>query len=530
VPPWPPRDGSRSRAAHGEASRIRRRGGAAAKTAAGGIGYNSRMARLALHWQIALGMVAGGLIGVALNLLAGTATTSVAAGLPAGLTSATVTVSVGRTVIETIDQAGRAERIELGPAARGAGLRFDSPQSLARDRPDVAGLVALAGRPPAILWGEWFQRLGGLFLRMLKMVAVPLIVTSLASGVTGLGGAAGLGRMFGRTLAYYVTTSMLAILTGLAAVNLLRPGLGGEPRQAPAAAPAAAGGLGDVLFQQLENLIPANPFAALVEPNFLSIIAFTLAFAIFALRVGGDVAAAVRRAADTGFAVMMAMTHAIIRLAPLGVFFLVAATTATQGAGVFASLSAYMLTVTLALAVHAALTLPLIVWLLARRSPWQFARAMSPALLTAFSSASSNAALPLTLDCAESRAGIRNRVGSFVVPLGATVNMDGTALYEAVAVLFIAQLHFGHDLPLAQQVVVCVTALLASVGAAGIPHAGLVMMAIILQAVGLPAESQGVILAVDRVLDMGRTAVNVWSDACGAAVIDACEGPDAADA
>lgn len=488
------------------------------------------MVRLALHWQIALGMVAGALIGVALNLLAGTATTSLAAGLPPGLTSATVTATVGRTVIETIDAAGRAERIELGPAAGGAGPRFDSLQSLARERPELASLVADARQPAAMVWGGWFQRLGGLFLRMLKMVAVPLIVTSLASGVLGLGGAARLGRMFGRTLTYYFATSVLAILTGLVAVNLLRPGLGGGPRQAAAPAAATGAGLGDVLIQQLENLIPANPFAALVEPNFLSIIAFTLAFSIFSLRIGGEVAAAVRRAADTGFAVMMAMTHAIIRLAPLGVFFLVAATTATQGAGLFASLSAYMLTVTVALAVHAAITLPLIVWLFARRSPWQFARAMSPALLTAFSSASSNAALPLTLDCAETRGGIRNRVGSFVVPLGATVNMDGTALYEAVAVLFIAQLHFGHDLPLAQQVVVCVTALLASVGAAGIPHAGLVMMAIILQAVGLPAESQGVILAVDRVLDMGRTAVNVWSDACGAAVIDAWEGPDSADA
>ena len=185
-----------------------------------------------------------------------------------------------------------------------------------------------------------------------------------------------------------------------------------------------------------------------------------------------------------------------------------------------------MLTVFVALVFHACITLPLILRLLARRSPWQFARAMSPALLTAFSSASSNGTLPLTLDCVETRAGVRNRVGSFVLPLGATINMDGTALYEAVAVLFIAQLHFGHDLPLAQQAVVCFTALLASVGAAGIPHAGLVMMAIILQAVGLPAESQGIILAVDRVLDMARTSVNVWSDACGAALVDAWEGLD----
>jgi len=362
---------------------------------------------------------------------------------------------------------------------------------------------------------------------MLKMVAVPLVVASLSSGIMGLGGTAHLGRMFGRTVTYYLVTSVLAILTGLVAVNLVRPGLGGQPRRGPGVEEeAVGGGLADILFAQIENLIPENPFAALVEPSFLSIIAFTLAFAIFALRVGGDVAARVRRAADAAFAVMMAMTHAIIRLAPAGVFLLVAATAATQGAAVFWSLSAYMFTVALALAFHAMVTLPLLVWFVARRSPWQFARAMAPALLTAFSSASSNGTLPLTLDCVESRAGIRNRVGSFVLPLGATINMDGTALYEAVAVLFIAQLHFGHDLPLVQQISVCVTALLASVGAAGIPHAGLVMMVIVLQAVGLPAESQGMILAVDRVLDMARTSVNVWSDSCGAAVIDGLEGPE----
>jgi Na+/H+-dicarboxylate symporter len=356
------------------------------------------------------------------------------------------------------------------------------------------------------------------------MVAVPLIVTSLASGIMGLSGGTRLGRMFSRTLVYYLATSLLAIITGMLVVNIMRPGLSGSLAVAGAAAPMAHGeNLGEVMFQQIENLIPENPLAAFVAPNFLSIIAFTLAFSIFALRVGGEVAIRVRQAADAGFAVMMAMTHAIIRLAPIGVFFLVAATTATQGADVFWALSRYMTTVAIGLAIHGIITLPLIVWLVARRSPWAFAKAMAPALLTAFSSASSNGTLPLTLDCAETRAGIKNRVGSFVLPLGATVNMDGTALYEAVAVLFVAQLHFGHDLPIAQQVIVCLTALLASVGAAGIPHAGLTMMVIVLQAVGLPLEATGIIVAVDRILDMARTSVNVWSDACGAAVIDRLE-------
>jgi len=220
---------------------------------------------------------------------------------------------------------------------------------------------------------------------------------------------------------------------------------------------------------------------------------------------------------------MMAMTMVIIRLAPIGVFFLIAYVTATQGIDVIRALGWYFITVLLALLIHAMVTLPLILWFVARRSPLDFARSLSPALLTAFSSASSNATLPLTLSNIEHRAGISNKTGSFVLPLGATINMDGTALYEAVAVLFIAQLHYGFNLPISQQILVAVTALLASVGAAGIPHAGLVMMVIILQVVGLPLEMQGVILAVDRLLDMARTAVNVWGDACGCAVVERLE-------
>ena len=243
--------------------------------------------------------------------------------------------------------------------------------------------------------------------------------------------------------------------------------------------------------------------------------------------VGGRTAERLRDLFNDGFQVMMKMTMAIIQLAPIGVLFLMLYATATQGPEVFRSLAWYMVAVLCALATHALIVLPLILKFVAKRNPLEYAQAMSPALLTAFSSASSNGTLPLTLACVEERAKISNRVSSFVLPLGATVNMDGTALYEAVAVLFIAQLHFGTNLPLTTQIIVAVTALLASIGAAGIPHAGLVMMVIILQAVGLPLEMQGIIIAVDRVLDMCRTAVNVWSDSCGCAVVARLEAPGA---
>ncbi len=468
-------------------------------------------------------MVAGAALGVGLNVTAGSASVTLEENLPAGLEQVEIDSSTSRTEIRTTDDAERLTTYVIDPSSPDPDA-FRSLGSFGEAHPALARIYLEHGRSPAQRYGEWFRRLGGLFLRMLQMVAVPLIVTSLITGIMGLGGSGTIGRMFQRTLLYYLSTSMLAILTGLLAVNIFRPGLRGGVI-APAAPPQVteASSLGEILFNQLEAMIPSNPAAALVEPNFLSIIAFTLAFAIFALRVGGATAERVRTAAETGFAVMMALTTAIIHLAPLGVFFLMLYVTSTQGAAVFASLGWYMLAVISALAFHALITLPLIIRLVAKRSPWLFARAMSPALLTAFSSASSNGTLPLTLASAEERAGISNRTSSFVLPLGATINMDGTALYEAVAVLFIAQLHFGQNLELTQQLIVAFTALLASVGAAGIPHAGLVMMVIILQAVNLPVEMQGIILAVDRVLDMSRTTVNVWSDSCGCAVVDALE-------
>jgi proton glutamate symport protein len=361
---------------------------------------------------------------------------------------------------------------------------------------------------------------GDLFLRLLKMITVPLIVTSLITGIAGLGSAGRFGAMFGRTLTYYFATSVLAITTGLLVVNLVRPGIGADlPGGTEAVLAGGDDSLSGILLGLVDNMIPTNPLASLVDSSFLSIITFSIIFGVFMIRTGGESAETLRRFFQSSFDVMMRLTMAIISLAPIGVFCFMVFATSSQGLGIFLTLSWYMLAVALGLAIHAGITLPLLLKLVARRSPLEFFRAMSPALMTAFSTASSNGTLPLTMTSVEERAGVSNRTSSFVLPLGATINMDGTALYEAVAVLFIAQAYIG-DITLADQIVVAVTALLASVGAAGIPHAGLVMMAIVLQAVHLPIEAQGIIIAVDRVLDMCRTTVNVWSDACGCAVID----------
>lgn len=512
------------------------------------------MMRLALHWQILIAMLLGAALGIGLNAMTGRQTAGQTAEYSDGEiwsldTPERVLIElrvdrgedgatelrryvVGESLFIARELAKRGEpwpaaevpneesKIASGPSDPSR-VVVTTLKKLKSEAPDAFALFQEHGRSSARLVGDWSKRLGDLFLRMLKMVSIPLIITSLLSGVTGLGQAERLGKMFGRTLLYYFATSMLAISVGLLMVNLIQPGVTGVEQTVAESGPAGRP-LGEVLFQQLENMLPSNPFAAIATGNFLSIITFTLAFGICTILVGGPTAQRIGELVEAAFQVMMKMTMLIIRLAPIGVFFLMLSATASQGAGVFRTLGWYMFAVACALAVHAMIILPAILYFVAKRSPWEFAKAMSPALLTAFSSASSNGTLPLTMTCMAERAKVSNRVGSFVLPLGATINMDGTALYEVVAVLFIAQFT-GHDLSLADQILVAFTALLASVGAAGIPHAGLVMMVIILQAVGLPTETQGLILAVDRVLDMCRTSVNVWSDSCGCAVISRFE-------
>jgi Na+/H+-dicarboxylate symporter len=370
----------------------------------------------------------------------------------------------------------------------------------------------------------WSKFIGDLFLRLLRMITVPLIVTSLVTGVAGLGSTSRLGSMFGKTMLYYAVTSMLAIFTGIAMVNLVRPGIGVSlPFGGKAVAAGQNQSLATIFTNLINSMIPPNPVQALAEGEFLSIITFSILVGVFIIKVGGKSGETLSGFFQAGFDVMMDMTQAVIRLAPIGVLAFMLFATCTQGIEVFKTFAWYMVTVALALLFHAVVTLPLIVWFVAKRSPWEYAKAMTPALLTAFSTASSNGTLPLTMTSVEERAGVSNRVSSFVLPLGATVNMDGTALYEAVAVLFIAQATPGFAMTLESQIIVAVTALLASVGAAGIPSAGLVMMAIVLQAVGLPLEAVGLIIAVDRVLDMARTSVNVWSDSCGCAVLNRFE-------
>ncbi len=368
--------------------------------------------------------------------------------------------------------------------------------------------------PFSVVFTPIIGPIGQIFIKLLMMLIVPLIMASMITGVARVGDIRKLGGLGAKTFLYYLVTTFASVLVGLILVNILRPGAG---------APTIGGDVPDVVRTQvtigsvLLNMIPANPVKAMAEMQILPLIVFSLLFGAVLTTIGNKGRPLIDLFESLN-AAMMKLTDWVIRLAPYGVFALLAAVVAESGPGIFANLGKYMATVLLGLAFHALVTLPILLKLVGGANPKRYFEKVATALTTAFSTASSSATLPLTIDCVETKAKVAPRVSSFVLPLGATINMDGTALYESVAAVFIAQV-YGIDLSFGQQVLIFLTATLAAIGAAGIPSAGLVTMAIVLNAVGLPLEGIGMILAVDRILDMCRTSVNVWGDTVGCTVV-----------
>ena len=360
-----------------------------------------------------------------------------------------------------------------------------------------------------------------IFLRLLRMAIMPLIITSIISGVVSVGNAAGLGRLGLKTFGYYIVSSLMAILTGLVLVNVFRPGAGAVIglEAMPESIAAAEQGIGDLIIQ----IIPENPFSAMARGDVLPVIFFSILFGYFITRLKAKPKALMNDFFQAAFDTMMKLTLFVVWSAPLGVFGILARIVAKTGFDAFRSLGFYFLVVLLGLAFHAFVNLPLLLSLVARINPIKHYKGMPSALLMAFSTCSTIVTLPLTMKAVTGNSRVSKKIASFVLPIGATVNMDGTALYECVATIFIAQV-YGFELSFNVQLIIVFTALLASIGAASVPMSGMVMMSIILGAVGLPLEGVVVILAVDRILDMFRTMVNVLSDSCGAVIVARMEG------
>lgn len=379
--------------------------------------------------------------------------------------------------------------------------------------------------------------LGTAFINLITMIVIPLVVASLLVGTASLGDLRKLGRIGGKTLIYYMATTAIAVTVGLTLANVIEPGSGvaeettielTERYGGDAAMRVDIAEQAPTWSETLLRVIPRNPVRAAAEMDLLPLIFFTICFG-----AALTVIAPARRDAVLDFFhgindASMTLINWIMELAPYAVFVLIGSVVANFGFDLLRSLLVYTAVVVAGLLLQAFGTYGLILRFLARLNPLKFYPTVAAAPLLAFSTSSSNATLPLTIETAEEKVGISNEVSSFVLPLGATINMDGTALYQAVAVMFIAQI-YGVDLALADQLVIVLTATLASVGAAGVPSAGIITLIIVLNSVGMGQHVQAgiaLILGVDRILDMIRTAVNVTGDLTAAAVIARSEGED----
>lgn len=374
-----------------------------------------------------------------------------------------------------------------------------------------------------------FQFGGEIFIRLLRMLIVPLVFASIFMSIVNLGKISELKKIGLNTVVYYLVTTALAVLVGMLLVNLIHPGRGFDPKTLELLKESMGvpervmdQGIGQrnsliIVIETFVHMIPNNPVSAMANADILQVIFFTIFLAIIAALLGK----ASKPFIHVVGSLDRMMIHAIMlimKIAPYCIFFLVTTLMADLGFHAVLALGKYALTVLAGLAIHALITLPLLVLFIGRYNPLRLFNAMLPALMTAWSTASSIATLPITMECLEKKAGVQRKIGNFILPLGATVNMDGTALYESVAVIFIAEL-LGYPLALNTQIIIFITATLAAIGAAAIPGAGLVTMGIVLTAAGLPLEGIGLILAIDRILDQFRTAVNVWGDSTAGVVV-----------
>lgn len=360
--------------------------------------------------------------------------------------------------------------------------------------------------------------LGTIFLKSITMLVVPLVFFSIIIGTAGISDPKKLGRIGSKAIIYYLVTTCIALVIGLSIAGLIQPGAGGafpteniqfEAKTAPP------------VVETLLNIIPTNPINAMAQGNMLQIIAFAVLIG-FALSRLEERTKGVYQLVEQGNEIMMYLVKIVMYLAPYGAFALIASALGKLGLPALQAMLLYMVAVASALVLHAAVTYGTAIKVFSGRSPLEFFKNFSPAMVVAFSTSSSNATLPISLRTAQERLNVSKTVSSFVQPLGATINMDGTAIMQAVATMFIAQVYMI-NLSFGDIITIILTATLASIGTAGVPGVGLIMLAMVLTSVGLPVEGIALVLAVDRILDMMRTVVNITGDASCAVIISSSE-------
>ncbi|MCP4633824.1 MAG: dicarboxylate/amino acid:cation symporter [candidate division Zixibacteria bacterium] len=468
-----------------------------------------------LHTKIFIGMTIGFLVGLVLNL--------------SGIISETQVTSLEEDYQLNVKYIGILENQILKSSEniepfgdKLAELKSDNQKIVNQYRLNVSTSKIEGDRlplSPSIVEPvfQMMKLIGKVFISLLKLIILPLIMTSIITGITGIGTAKGLGKISLQTMIYYLTTTALSVTVGMLAVNIINPGGQGNPVVNRLLA-AGYEREGRTLFDVFASIVPNNIVNAMASSNYLGVIFFAIFFGFVLLKFK-DIASSVSSFIDQLNEIFLKMTGMVIKLTPYGVAAMLAIEIWNTGLQKIPSISLYIFTVLLALSIHALVTLPIVCQLFSKHSPLELFRGMRAALAMAFSSASSSATLPLTLKCARENTWIKKHVSGFVFPLGATVNMDGTALYESIVAIFIAQA-YGIPLTIFEQLVIFITVNLTAIGVAGIPSASLVMLVIVLNSVGLPIEGIALILAVDRILDMCRTCINVWGDCVGASVVN----------
>jgi len=371
--------------------------------------------------------------------------------------------------------------------------------------------------------------MGTVFMRLLKMIIVPLVFCTVTVGVANISATDGFLRLGGKTLGIYLLTCLCAIITGLVLVNVIKPGEGLNITLPEAAADAIGGGSQLGFRDMLIRIVPENVFMAFSTMDMMGVIVFAILFGLFLGKSKHQFAPKVQQGIDSFGNVVLDLTQFILKLTPYGVFGLIANVVATDASNADAlarlveTQGLYVLTVFLAMFIHMFITTSIILYLMGKINPFKHLARMKDVLLMGFSTASSNGTLPLTLSHVKSRCGVSDKVANFSLPLGATINMNGTSLYIGIAVIFIAQC-YGVQLPFAQQILVLLATLMAGIGTAGIPMASLALTIVILGMIGLPPEAIGLILLVDRFLDMARSMMNIYGDTVAAVIVAKSEG------
>lgn len=379
-------------------------------------------------------------------------------------------------------------------------------------------VVGIILQPNPEIANNYIKPFGTLFLNLIKLVIVPLVFSSLVVGTCSMDDVRKLGRIGGKTIAYYLFTTAFAVTIGLILANVTNVG-GGYTIPVDAKVEIAEA---PNVIDTLLNIIPSNPLKALVEGNMLQVIAFALIIGAGIIGIG-EKGKNLQNFFDSFAEVMYKIIAVIMEYAPIGVFALIVPVVAINGPAVLLPLLKLIIVVYAGCAIHALFTYSLTVWGFAKVNPLQFFKGVAPAMIFAYTTASSSATLPINMKRCQENLGVPKSICSFTLPLGATVNMDGTAIYQGICAFFIAQI-YGLDLSISAQLTIILTATLASIGTAGVPGAGMIMLGMVLQSVGLPIEGIAIIAGVDRILDMMRTMINITGDAACSVIVAATEG------